>query len=108
MARGGVHTEVMADDIATTWTNALTEEQIKQLEWLRAAKCTVEASYIPPDPLHDQPEGVLLEILVDKHAVVKYRGTPGEIPRMFNQALNAARALFTYVNEAEQRYRSAE
>lgn len=90
--------------INQTWTNALSEHQIEVLRWLRASKCTVEAVYAAPDPLHDMPEGLVLEVLVDKHAVVKLRGTVDEIPDLFDRVVDGARTLFDFVNEPEQRH----
>jgi hypothetical protein len=90
-------------DILTTWTHALSEEQLEQLRWLRAAKCTIEAQYAPPDPLHSLPEGLVLEALVDRHAVVKLRGTIDEIPEMFDRLYESAKALFEFVNRPEER-----
>ncbi|AFZ66927.1 hypothetical protein [Deinococcus peraridilitoris] len=91
----------MDEDIAITWTNYLTEEQRERLRVLRAAKCTVEAQAAPADPLHDMPEGLIIEVLVDKHAVVKIRGTAEELPEIFEKAYQGAQALFMYVNRPE-------
>jgi hypothetical protein len=50
------------------------------------------------------PEGLVLEVLVDKHAVVKLRGTVDEIPDLFDRVVDGARTLFNVVNEPEQRH----
>jgi len=89
------------DTLVTTWTNHLTERQREQLRWLRSAKCTVEVEPVGPDPLHDQPEGVLLKVIVDQHAVIKTRGTINELPKMFDEAFVAAQALFHYINQPD-------
>ncbi len=91
----------MPSDIAQIWTDALSEAQLRQLQWLRDRKCLVEAQLAPADPLRDQPEEVMLEVVVDKHAIVKIRG--GDIPEMFDKAFMAAQNLFNYVNQREDR-----
>lgn len=91
----------MRPDIATTWTDDLTPEQLDQLQWLRERKCIVEAQFAPPDPLHGMPAGVVLEVMVDKHAVVKIRGE--NVSEMFDMAFRGAQNLFNYVNEPEER-----
>lgn len=79
------------------WADHLTPEQRQQLDWLITHRCNIEATWAPADPLHDLPPGVVLEVLVNKHAVVKIRGT--ELSGMFDYIYKAARNLFDFVEQ---------
>lgn len=87
----------MDKEQAANWTELLSEEQKVELQWLLEHRCTIEAHWAGPSPLHDLPEGLVLEVFVDKHAIVKARGN--DVPGMFDHLCRAARSMFDWVQQ---------
>ncbi|AFZ66928.1 hypothetical protein [Deinococcus peraridilitoris] len=84
----------MSKSLAKTWTEQLSDEQREQLHWLQENKCVVEATDVPPDLLAELPAGLLLTVAVDKHIVIKERGT--DISELFRQLFEAARLFLKF------------
>lgn len=95
----------MDPSIAETWTELLSTQQRDQLLWLKDHRCNVEASFAHADPLNDLPPGLVLEALVNKHGVVKLRGT--DVPLMFDSLYRSARVLFEFVSEYDPTWTGA-
>ncbi|AFZ66865.1 hypothetical protein [Deinococcus peraridilitoris] len=95
----------MESDAALHWAKQLSSEQHKQLDGLNARRCKVEVAWAPPDPLHDLPAGLVMEAMVDKHAVMKVRGT--DVGAMFDYIYQGAVNLLNYVQEVSPEWHGA-
>ncbi|AFZ66700.1 hypothetical protein [Deinococcus peraridilitoris] len=88
------------------WVDLLSKAQQEQLRWLQDHRCLVEATHAPADPLHDLPPGFVLEVLVNKHGVVKIRST--DLAQAFDYVFAAAKNLFEFVEAYDSTWRGVE
>ena len=96
----------MAPDDLHRWAELLSDEQQQHLKWLHNHRCLVEVTRAPADPLQDLPEGYVIEVKVDRHALIRTRGT--DIPGMFDYIFNAAKNLFDYVEQYDSAWKGSE
>ena len=98
----------MSDDTANAdhWSQLLTDEQQEKLRWLQNHRCSVEVTRAAADPLHDLPSGFVLEVLVNKHAVVKIRSE--NLSMAFDYCFEAAKNLFDFVEAYDPMWRGME
>ncbi|AFZ69612.1 hypothetical protein Deipe_4263 (plasmid) [Deinococcus peraridilitoris DSM 19664] len=95
----------MTPDDLNRWVDFLTKEQKEKLRWLQNHRCMLEASWAPKDTLQDLSEGVVLEVKIDRHGVVKARGT--DISEMFDYVFNSAKSLFEYVEKHDPEWKGS-
>lgn len=95
----------MESDAALHWAQQLSSEQHQQLDTLNARRCKVEVAWAAPDLLHDLPAALVMECVVDKHAVVKVRGT--DVGAMFDYIYQGAMNLMNYVQEVSPQWHGA-
>ncbi|WP_245557612.1 hypothetical protein [Deinococcus peraridilitoris] len=76
------------------WAEALSEAQREQLQWLRSQKCVVIATEAAEEPLAGLPAGLLIEVHVNQHVVIKERGS--NVPELFRQVYEAAKLFLAF------------
>ncbi|WP_245557601.1 hypothetical protein [Deinococcus peraridilitoris] len=76
------------------WAEALSEAQREQLQWLRLQKCIVTTTEAAEEPLAGLPAGLLIEVHVDHHIVIKERGS--NVPELFRQVYEAAKLFLSF------------
>ena len=87
----------MKPEDAQNWKEALTPEQQDRLRWLQDHRCMIEVRFAPEDVMLDLPPELVMQAKVDRHAVVKIRGS--DIGAMFDYVFKAASALYEYVEQ---------
>ena len=81
------------------WEAHLTDGQREQVEWMRTHKATVYAVVAPEDPLHDLPEEIVLEVIIDRHSMFKIRGSQQDLGTMVEHAYATVKDVFDYVRD---------